>query len=100
MSDLSGTPRQRIEALISERARDAGSLSRELSLKQREVENHLKHIESSSKARGKKFLVHPSRCLSCEFIFKGRERSTKPSRCPKCKNEQTSLPAFEIRTRA
>lgn len=92
MSEL--TIRQQIVMLLKQHPRTALALSSELSVKTRQVEEHLIHIRKSS---GKSFIIYPSKCLNCDFIFRDRERVTTPSRCPKCKEEGLEPPIFEIK---
>jgi transcriptional regulator len=92
-----GTLRQRIIELIKERPQDAVTLARQLNIRPRGVEGHLTNIQRSVEAAGGHFVVHPSRCTDCGFTFKDRSRTSPPSRCPKCKSEQITLPAFEVR---
>ena len=75
----------------------AGGLSRALGVKQREIEAHLKHVAKSVETQGEHFVIGPFRCQDCEFEFSDRTRTTKPSRCPKCRSEHIDPPMFEVR---
>lgn len=94
--DPDGTFRQKIIELLKVRLWDAGGLSRALGIQQRLVEVHLKHVARTVEAQGLKWVIDPARCSDCDFRFEGRERTTKPSRCPKCKCEQIIPPMFGI----
>ena len=66
----------------------------------KDVYEHLKHIAKTVKSRGDEVLVMvPPRCRSCGFTFKDLDRPKKPSKCPKCKSERISPPAFKIVSR-
>jgi predicted Zn-ribbon and HTH transcriptional regulator len=87
------TVRQQMVELLKVKPVDTGYLSRALGISQRAVEAHLEHI---AKAKGKTFVISPPECRDCEYKFKERTRTTKPSRCPKCKSELLMPPLFFI----
>ena len=90
------TVRQKIIELLSEGEMDALELSREVSIREKEVYDHLAHIARSLAAKGNKLEIHPARCLSCGYVFKHRQRFTRPGRCPHCKNSHLQSPYFYI----
>jgi len=66
----------------------------------KDLYEHLKHIAKTVKSKGEEVLVMvPPRCRSCGFTFKDLDKPKKPSRCPKCKSERISPPAFKIVSR-
>ena len=71
-------------------------LSQSLHISEKEVLTHLGHIEQSAKQKGYKFIMKPSECMSCGFVFEKRERRKKPGRCPKCKKEFITNPGFGL----
>lgn len=71
-------------------------ISQAVHIMERDVYNHLHHIEKTLKAHGKKLIVEPARCGDCSFIFKGRERFKAPSKCPECDSERIEPPLFSI----
>ena len=90
------TVRQQIIALISDREMDARELSREVGIKEKEVYEHLAHIQRSLAAKGSKLAVRPSECLNCGYVFNDRRRLTRPSRCPRCRQSQITSPVYHI----
>ena len=60
---------------------------------------HLPHIARSSASQGKTLVVTPARCLKCGFVFEGRRRFTRPSRCPRCRETYMQSPTYTIRNR-
>lgn len=83
-------------AALREQEMTAQDLSGRLSIREREVAEHLQHL-SRSLARGpERLVVVPARCLKCGFVFAERERFAKPSRCPACKSERIEPPRFAI----
>lgn len=83
-------------ALLSDRAMDARGLSEELRVKEKEIYEHLAHVERSVEAAGGKFILLPSECLLCGYVFEDRRRLTRPSRCPQCKRSKLQSPSFRI----
>lgn len=90
------TLRHRIITLLSDREMDARELSQELGIKEREVYGHLVHVERSVAAARATFILTPSQCLLCGYVFEDRRRLTRPSRCPKCKRSKLQSPSFRI----
>ncbi|HSM89155.1 MAG TPA: transcriptional regulator, partial [Desulfobacterales bacterium] len=78
------------------REMDARELSRELGIKEKEVYDHLVHVERSAAATSATFILTPSQCLLCGYVFEDRRRLTRPSRCPKCKRSKLQSPSFRI----
>lgn len=91
-----GSLRQEMIRLLREREMTARELSQILSIRERDVYDHMCHIEKSVMASGAKLTVVPSRCLKCGFEFKSRKRISPPSRCPVCKGEHISDPVFGL----
>jgi predicted Zn-ribbon and HTH transcriptional regulator len=75
---------------------DARQLSQLSRLSEREVYEHLKHLELGARGSEERLRVQPSECLGCGFVFDERGRLTPPSRCPKCKSERISAPSFRL----
>jgi predicted Zn-ribbon and HTH transcriptional regulator len=97
MMSAEATIRQQIMQAITGARCSARDLAHRIGIPEREVEDHLAHI-GKSVARDKKgrFLLEPSICQDCDFVFRGRTRLTQPSRCPKCRSEAISPPRFGI----
>ena len=91
------TIRQKIVELLSNSALDARELSQEVGIKEKEVYEHLTHISRSLEAKGKKIKIHASECLKCGYVFKDRQRFTRPGRCPKCRQSHLTNPSFAIK---
>ena len=71
-------------------------LSKLAGLSEEQVEGHLEHLTKSVKAEGKRLVIEPAECLSCGYVFEGRTRFRKPSRCPECKKSHISPPSVQI----
>ena len=93
-----------IRQLIMQRITSALYSSRQLAelvgVPEREVEDHLTHITKSvARDRTRQFVLEPSRCRDCGFVFRDRTRLTRPSRCPRCRSEAISPPRYGIEFR-
>ena len=95
--DSSQTIRQQIIDLLSSEELTIRDLSQAVSLMEREIVDHLSHIERSLQRQGKKLMVTPYECITCGFVFDRRTRFTKPGRCPSCKNSHIQVAQFHIK---
>ena len=92
-----GTIRQQIMQAITGARCSARDLAHQIGIPEREVEDHLRHIgKSVARDRHVRLLLEPSVCQDCGFVFRGRTRLTRPSRCPQCRSEAISPPRFWI----
>ena len=100
MTSADRTPRQRIFDLLGGRVMTARQLATVLKISERQIEEHLIHIARSvERDRSRRFVIEPSECLDCEFVFKDRSRITRPSHCPQCRGENISMPRYGIELR-
>lgn len=78
----------------------ARDISRAVGIREKEVLEHLPHVArtvgSSKEALTVRFVVQPSECVSCGFVFKKRDRLKTPSRCPVCRSEEITEMRFGI----
>lgn len=82
--------------LLTQEEMGVRDLSQVLGIKEKEVLEHLPHIEKSVKSMKKKIVFTPSRCLACGFVFEDRKRFGRPSRCPRCRDTRIEHPLFRI----
>jgi len=94
-----GTIRKEMIALLEGRILSAKDISADARISVREVYEHLDHIQRTLHKSGKEFVVFPSDCRKCGFVFKKRDRLTKPGKCPLCRSELITEPLFSIRTK-
>jgi predicted Zn-ribbon and HTH transcriptional regulator len=90
------TLRQKIISRLSEAELSAWELSGEMGISEKEVYEHLSHIARSVASQNKTLLITPATCLRCGYVFEGRTRFTRPSRCPQCKKSHIQRPTFRI----
>jgi len=90
-----GTLRQSIIFVLKEQELTAKAISQAVGIREKEVYEHLAHI-SRSRFLGGKFILIPSTCRECGFVFKKRDRLTPPGKCFLCRSENITPPRFSI----
>ena len=90
------TIRRRIRALLEEGPLTAKEISSAVRRPEKEIANHLEHLKKSLHSDGRRLSQVPAECRGCGFVFRKRERLKAPSRCPICKGEAISDPAFRV----
>ena len=96
--DRSDTIRQSIMRAIEGNTLSARDISGEVRISEKEAYDHLQHIQRSvSQSKDQEFIVAPTKCNKCGFVFKKRERLKKPTKCPVCRHQSISVPLFSIR---
>ena len=68
--------------LLREQEADALELSQTLGVAEKEVYAHLGHIQRSAVAAGAEWVVTPSECLACGYVFADRRRLTRAGPLP------------------
>src|SRR3569832_1560657 len=91
----SETVRRRILSALDEQTMTARDLSKQLRISEKEVLAHMAHVGKSLHPP-KRLVVEPSLCNKCGFTFDDRRKFSIPSRCPRCRHEGISPPAFRI----
>jgi predicted Zn-ribbon and HTH transcriptional regulator len=96
----SQTARQRIVELLTGARLSSYQLAQLLGIPERQVEDHLAHVvKTVGRDRRKQFVLEPSSCQHCGFVFRDRTRLTKPGRCPRCRSEGITAPRYGIDAR-
>ena len=90
------TIRKSIVDILEVRSLSAKEISGHVRISEKEVYDHLKHIQKTLDRKNRKLEITPSRCKQCGFEFKKRERLKKPGKCPVCKSEQIEDTGFLI----
>ncbi|HEY5626343.1 MAG TPA: hypothetical protein VIR79_00215 [Nitrospira sp.] len=91
------TPRQRIIDCLTGTRLASHQLAQMLGIPERQVEEHLAHVvKTIARDRSRRFVLEPSLCPDCGFVFRDRTRLTRPSRCPVCRGEGITPPRYGI----
>ncbi len=90
------TVRQRIAELLRSTELTAQEISKQASIAERDVAEHLRHLEHTLVQVGERLRVLAPHCVKCGFVFGDREKHGRPSRCPKCKSERISKARFTV----
>jgi transcriptional regulator len=99
LSERGATIRRRIVSLLEGRTLSAKELSASLGVSEKEVCEHLRHVQRTARSGGWRFDVTPAVCRTCGFAFRKRDRIAAPGRCPVCRGESIADPFFSIRER-
>ncbi len=90
------TLRQSIRQYLEDGPHSARELSSQVGLREKDVVAHLEQLQRSLRAAGKRLLVDPAVCLSCGFVFRKRSRLSRPSACPRCREQRIDPPTFSV----
>lgn len=88
--------RARLLQCLSAEPLAARDLSQAAGLSERDVLEHLKHLQKSLKTHQRQLIVTPVTCLDCQFVFQKRTRLTRPGKCPVCRSTHLSEPLFSL----
>jgi len=94
--ESTSTVRERIAHALRGAQLTAHEISERASVQEREVAEHLRHLEQSLVHHGEQLHTSAPHCIKCGFEFTQRDRHSRPSRCPRCKSERISAPSFKI----
>jgi predicted Zn-ribbon and HTH transcriptional regulator len=73
----------------------ARDISKAVSVREKEVIEHLPHV-ARSVGPGRRLVMEPSSCLECGFVFKKRRRFKTPGKCPVCRSEEITETRYGI----
>jgi predicted Zn-ribbon and HTH transcriptional regulator len=90
------TVRQRLAELLRAEELTAREISQRAGIREREVADHLRHLERTLSQGDERLRTLPPHCIQCGFSFEARQKHSRPSRCPRCKSERLSPPRFRI----
>ena len=90
------TTRQRIADFLRETPAEAGEIAAEFEITAAAALLHVEHVSKSLDGTDEQLLVAPPECRDCGFE-RFDDLINRPSRCPECKSESVSEPAFTIR---
>ena len=90
------TVRQRIAEVLRGEELTAHEISERAGVREREVAEHLRHLEHTLSHGSERLRTTAPECIGCGFRFEARQKHSRPSRCPRCKSERLSPPRFRI----
>jgi len=90
------TIRHYIAALLEEGTYSAKDISQIIKIPEKDVADHLEHLQRTLSKTDKHLEVIPASCKACGFVFRKRDRLTKPSKCPSCRSIHIQAPHFHI----
>jgi len=91
------TIRQKIISVLEGQTLLAKDISADVRVSEKEIYEHLEHIQRTINKSKHNFIVTPAICKKCGFIFRKRDRLKKPGKCPVCRGELIQEPLFSIR---
>lgn len=95
--ERTATVRTRIrEALADGHSVTLKELSGLVGVSERDLPGHLEHLAKSVEADGRTLVLEPARCIACGFTFEGRQRFTRPGKCPDCRGSRISPPRVHL----
>ena len=95
MREASRTTRQRIADRLRAEPAVASALAREFEISTADALSHVDHISQSLEPTDETLLVAPPECEDCGFDAFD-DLVNRPARCPECKSEAVTEPAFTI----
>jgi predicted Zn-ribbon and HTH transcriptional regulator len=95
MREASRTTRERIADRLREETLAAGTLANEFEIRTTTALDHVRHVARSLESTEEELLVAPPTCEECDFADFD-DLVNRPSRCPECKSEAVTEPAFRI----
>ena len=93
---MSQTVRQMIIDILLEGPATAKELSARVRIPEKDVLPHLAHIRKSLHHGQQRLVMEPAYCRACGFVFRKRERLSKPGHCPSCHHSFIEAPVFRI----
>jgi len=94
--ESSQTVRKQMISLLYEEELTSLDISKLVHNPEKDVADHLFHINRCLGGKGKKLKIEPYSCMSCGYQFKKRDRLDRPGRCPKCKSGHIRLASYRI----
>jgi predicted Zn-ribbon and HTH transcriptional regulator len=94
------TIRREIISVLEGKTLSAKDISVDVRVSEREIYEHLEHIQRTINKSEHNFIVTPSECKKCGFVFRKRDRLKKPGKCPVCRSESIQEPLFSIRKKS
>ena len=78
------TLRKYISALLEEETLSSREISQLMRITEPDVCSHLEHIRKTLNKHNRHLVILPAQCEKCGFVFRKRDRISKPGKCPLC----------------
>jgi predicted Zn-ribbon and HTH transcriptional regulator len=91
------TIRQEIISVLEGKTLSAKDISADVRISEKEIYEHLEHIQRTINKSEHNFITTPAECKKCGFIFRKRGKLKKPGRCPVCRGESIQEPLFSVK---
>lgn len=95
MQGADRTTRQRIADRLRTETTAASALATEFEITTTDALAHVRHVARSLDGTDERLLAAPPECVDCGFSAFD-DPANRPSRCPECKTENLTEPAFKI----
>jgi hypothetical protein len=95
MRQANRTTRQRMADRLREDVLTPAALAREFDVRATDALDHVEHIARSLEDSEERLEAAPPECGECGFAGFD-DLVNRPSRCPECKSEDVSEPAFRV----
>jgi predicted Zn-ribbon and HTH transcriptional regulator len=91
------TIRREIVSVLEGKTLSAKDISADVRISEKEIYEHLEHIQRTINKSEHNFIITPAECKKCGFIFRKRDRLKKPGKCPVCRGESIQEPLFSVK---
>ena len=95
-AEKSETLRRQIIILLREGEISAKEISMAIGIREKDVFQHLEHIQQTCRHEKEQLAIRPAFCKGCGFVFQKRTRLTKPGKCPVCRGSAIEEPGFSL----
>jgi predicted Zn-ribbon and HTH transcriptional regulator len=95
MREADATTRERMAERLREGPATPHEMAEEFSITSADAIEHARHLARSLEHADESLLVAPPECRDCGFD-RFDDPANLPSRCPECKSESVSQPAFRV----
>ena len=95
--DRQETVRKGILSALEGETLSVKDISCAVRISEKEVYDHLLHIQKTINKGGTTLILIPAECRKCGFKFRKREKLKKPGKCPLCRAEAIQEPLYSIR---
>ena len=85
-----------IREALAGRPLSARDISQRAGVSEKDVAEHLEHLQRSLRAKGGRLVIKPAECLACGYVFRDRSRLKDPATCPKCQASHLAASTYRI----